>query len=107
MQGNFGTFVLIFCKYPQLRIGRSSLHDDVAAIPHLPGAAERLGIRRHQTEDAVEHFANADAARARHERALHAVTLGPPFILDRNRPVDNAEPGIVLGMAVQEADQDR
>ena len=105
MQGNFGTFVLIFCKYSQLSIGRSSFHDDGAAIPHLLGAAERLGIRRNQVEDPVEHVADADAAGARHEGALHAVALGPPFILDRNRPVDDIEPGIVLGMAVQEADQ--
>ena len=103
MQGNFGTFVFIFCKDTELRIGRGSLDDDGAAIPHLLGAAERLGVRRHEVEDAVEHFANAHAARAPHECTLYPVALSAPLVLDRNGAVDDVEPGIMLGMAIKEA----
>src|SRR5271156_3493374 len=75
-KGNFGTFVLIFSKDTQLRVGRSPLLDDSAAAPRLLGAGERLGIGRREVEDPVEQFADGDAARSRHEAALRAVALG-------------------------------
>src|SRR5262249_59048123 len=55
--------------------------------------------------NAAEQLANRKAARPRHKCALHAVSLCAPFILNRERPIDRVEPGIVFGMAVEKARQ--
>ena len=60
---------------------------------------------RHEVEDPVEQLGDGDAARPSDERALDAITLRPPFVLDRNRPVDHIKPGIVLGMRIKEPGQ--